>query len=194
MSDSHEKGLVPALRFHEFRDTGDWEKNSLGNICSSISSGKDKSDSNGKYYLYGSTGIIGKTSSATFEGCFILVARVGANAGLLTKTNGKFGVTDNTLVVSLNNLINMDFIFYSLKRLGLNKLVFGSGQPLITGSQLKNLDINLPSKLEQQKIADFLTSLDDLISAQSKKIYELKAHKKGLMQQLFPSISDVNDE
>ena len=44
---------------------------------------------------------------------------------------------------------------------------------------------------EQQKIADCLSSLDDLITAQSQKIDALKTHKKGLMQQLFPALDDV---
>lgn len=52
-------------------------------------------------------------------------------------------------------------------------------------SQLKLLDVMLPKKPEQQKIADCLSSLDDLITAQAQKIEILKRHKKGLMQQLF---------
>jgi type I restriction enzyme S subunit len=44
----------------------------------------------------------------------------------------------------------------------------------------------LPSPAEQQKIADCLTSLDEVIAAQGRKAEALKAHKKGLMQQLFP--------
>jgi type I restriction enzyme S subunit len=40
---------------------------------------------------------------------------------------------------------------------------------------------------EQHRIADCLSSLDDLISAQAKKVELLKQHKKGLMQQLFPA-------
>ena len=42
------------------------------------------------------------------------------------------------------------------------------------------------SETEQQKIADCLSSLDELIAAHSRKLDALKAHKKGLMQQLFP--------
>ncbi|MBF0139491.1 MAG: restriction endonuclease subunit S [Magnetococcales bacterium] len=45
----------------------------------------------------------------------------------------------------------------------------------------------LPSCQEQQKIADCLSSLDELITAHAQKLVTLKAHKKGLMQQLFPS-------
>lgn len=44
---------------------------------------------------------------------------------------------------------------------------------------------------EQQKIADCLSSLDDLITLESQKLDALKAHKKGLLQQLFPSLDEV---
>jgi type I restriction enzyme S subunit len=49
----------------------------------------------------------------------------------------------------------------------------------------------VPSYGEQQKIADCLTSIDDLITAQTQKLDALKAHKKGLMQQLFPAMDEV---
>ncbi|MCY7393399.1 MAG: restriction endonuclease subunit S, partial [Leptolyngbyaceae cyanobacterium CAN_BIN12] len=52
--------------------------------------------------------------------------------------------------------------------------------------------IFLPSIPEQQKIADFLTSLGALIAAQTEKIDALKTHKKGLMQQLFPAMDEVS--
>lgn len=199
---THKKGLmqqlfptdgetVPRLRFPEFQDAGEWKEKELDKICSSISSGKDKGDSSGKYVLYGSTGVIGQTSNGTYDGSFILAARVGANAGLLTKVTGKFGVTDNTLVIILNKSENIDFIFYSLEKFGLNKMVFGSGQPLITGGQLKDVGISLPSSQEQKKVTDCLSSIDDLITAQSQKLDALKTHKKGLMQQLFPVTDEV---
>jgi type I restriction enzyme S subunit len=44
---------------------------------------------------------------------------------------------------------------------------------------------------EQRKIADCLSSLDELITVQTKKLDALKPHKKGLMQQLFPSAKEV---
>jgi len=176
---------LPKLRFSEFIEK--WKDNRLGVVSDSISSGKDKSDPDGVYDLYGSTGVIGKTSSDTYNGKFILVARVGANAGLLTKTNGRFGVTDNTLIIQLKKPDSIDFVFYYLESLKLNKLIFGSGQPLITGGQLKALHFFLPDDLEQQKIADCLSSISDRITLESQKLDTLKVHKKGLMQQLFPA-------
>jgi type I restriction enzyme S subunit len=55
----------------------------------------------------------------------------------------------------------------------------------------KELRIFIPSLPEQQKIADCLTSIDEAIAAQSQAIDLLKLHKKGLMQQLFPSVEEI---
>jgi type I restriction enzyme S subunit len=57
----------------------------------------------------------------------------------------------------------------------------------VTGKQLKDLELRFPSFDEKQKIADCLSSLDNLITAHTKKLEALKTHKKGLMQQLFPN-------
>ena len=57
---------------------------------------------------------------------------------------------------------------------------------------LEKVDCAVPlDQDEQQKIADCLSSLDDLITAQTQKIDALKTHKKGLMQQLFPTLDEV---
>lgn len=198
----HKKGLLqqlfpakgetkPQYRFPEFENDGDWASFKLGDLCESISSGKDKNNSEGQFKLYGSTGIIGKSQIGTFNGEHILIARVGENAGLLTKASGEFGVTDNTLVLVLKGGNNINYLYYWLYNFGLNKLAFGSGQPLITGKQLKQLNLDIPNSKEQQKIANFLSSLDSLIQSQTSKIKALKEHKKGLMQQLFPSVNDL---
>ncbi|MEO1467279.1 MAG: restriction endonuclease subunit S, partial [Cyanobacteria bacterium J06633_1] len=69
-----------------------------------------------------------------------------------------------------------------------------SGQPGINGNEYATLSVPVPSNKqkgnglpEQQKIADCLTSIDDRITAETQKLDALKAHKKGLMQQLFPA-------
>lgn len=198
----HKKGLMqnlfpqegekkPAIRFPEFTNDEEWSKSVLDEFCFDISSGKDKNFEDGEFELFGSTGIIGKTEIPSYDGTYILVARVGANAGTLNKVNGKFGVTDNTLVINLKDANLLDFIYYSLDNIGLNKLVFGSGQPLITGGQLKSLKLSVPkSEKEIQKIAYCLSTLDEIITAQAELIEQLKQHKKGLMQRLLPQAVD----
>ena len=58
--------------------------------------------------------------------------------------------------------------------------------PNITGSDIAKFSITFPKTSEQTRIADCLSSLDTLITAQTQKLQTLKTHKKGLMQQLFP--------
>jgi type I restriction enzyme S subunit len=63
--------------------------------------------------------------------------------------------------------------------------------PNITGSDVAKFPIILPDPDEQQRIADCLSSLDALITAETQKLEALKTHKKALMQQLFPSPEEV---
>ncbi len=51
----------------------------------------------------------------------------------------------------------------------------------------------VPSPPEQQRIADCLTSLDDRIAAETRKLGMLRAHKQGLMQRLFPQVGEVDE-
>lgn len=68
----------------------------------------------------------------------------------------------------------------------------GSTRQRISKENLSNLSFIIPPTiLEQQRIADCLTSLDDLIAAETQKLDTLKTHKKGLMQQLFPLMEKV---
>ena len=93
--------MSPSIRFPEF--TGEWEKCKIEDITDAVSSGKSKNHfSNGEYNLYGSTGIIGRTDKALYDGKLVLVARVGANAGFLQIINEPCGITDNTLILKPN--------------------------------------------------------------------------------------------
>ncbi len=74
-----------------------------------------------------------------------------------------------------------------LMRSRIEKEAQGTKVYQISSSRLGGIVITYPSdKGEQQKIADCLTSLDEVIAAQGRKVEALKAHKRGLMQQLFP--------
>jgi type I restriction enzyme S subunit len=82
------------------------------------------------------------------------------------------------------SLINSNGIRQSIE-----KKATGSTRKRIGLDELKEIELMIPKKLEeQQKIASCLSSLDTLITAQAEKIEQLKLHKKGLMQGLFPKI------
>jgi type I restriction enzyme S subunit len=66
----------------------------------------------------------------------------------------------------------------------LSYLITGSGQPQITGD-IKNHKVELPSIPEQQKIADFLTELDNRIDTVTRQLEAARQFKKSLFQQMF---------
>lgn len=164
----------------------DWEVKELGELCKSIASGKNKDKSSfGLYPVYGSTGVIGYTNKPSYNCDSILVARVGANAGFVNKVCDKYDVSDNTLVIKEITL-NINFLKEKLIYQQLNKMVFGSGQPLITGGQLKSLLFAFPPIIaEQTAIANVLSSMDKEIEALEAKLRKYRNLKTGMMQQLL---------
>ena len=80
------------------------------------------------------------------------------------------------------------FIYYLYKSIRITQFASGSGVPTLNRNDVHSFQAYLPSLInEQQKIADCLSSIDDRITAETQKLDTLKAHKKGLMQQLFPA-------
>jgi type I restriction enzyme S subunit len=90
---------------------------------------------------------------------------------------------DESLIIGFGG-----YLFRSgLIRSRIQKEAQGTKVYQISSSRLGGIDITYPADTdEQKKIADCLTSLDDVIAAQGRKVETLKAHKRGLMQQLFP--------
>ena len=183
MADNKDKKVlnVPALRFPEF--TGEWNFELLGIIAPNITSGKSK-PSLGEYNLYGSTGVIGKTANADYFGDMLLVARVGANAGSLQLVNENCGITDNTLIIKPCKL-SSHYLYFYLQHYNLNRLVFGSGQPLITAGMLKKVRIPFGNQLEQRKIERLLICIDERIATQNKIIEKLETLIKGITDVLL---------
>jgi len=181
---------VPKLRFLNFNN--DYEIKEISDITYNVSSGKiSKQLEDGEYNVYGSMGIIGKSNFYDYTGEKVLVARVGANAGSVNKINEKCCISDNTLVLEPKNILN-DYLYYSLSHYDPKKLIFGSGQPLVTGGQLKKIKLGVPSKEEQVKVSNFLSLLDKKIELQSKKIEDLKLFKKGLLKKNYYKIANNN--
>ena len=177
--------MSPSIRFPEF--TGEWEKCKIEDITDAVSSGKSKNHfSNGEYNLYGSTGIIGRTDKALYDGKLVLVARVGANAGFLQIINEPCGITDNTLILKPKG-IDAFYLYYFLQHFNLNRLIFGSGQPLITGGMLKKVKVSLGTISEQSKIVKFLSLLDERIAVQSRLIDRLQSLMIGIAQKIAHS-------
>lgn len=137
-----QKLFTRQLRFKsdDGKDFPAWKEKKLGESVISISSGKNKKkNSAGNFPVYGSMGIIGYSEQYVYNKDCILVARVGANAGTLHIAKGKYDVSDNTLIIELNENELLSFYYYLLVNINLNKLNYGTGQPLVTSGMLKIL-------------------------------------------------------
>ena len=207
---------VPEWRFPEFRGKEEWEEKTLGE-CSfdSLDYGMNAAainyDGENKYIRI--TDIDENSSKYISENPVspegdlldkyivgendILFARTGASTGktyLYNKEDGKLYFAGFLIRAKIKKDYNPIFIFTQTQTLKYNKWVkmtsMRSGQPGINSQEYASYGFFIPSKPEQQKIADCLSSLDELITAQTKKIELLKTHKKALMQGLFPDTEE----
>lgn len=171
-----------------------WEQRKLGKEVENVATGRStfftsiEQSSETPYAVLGSTSVISYDKNFDHSGDFILTARVGANAGNLYKYSGDVKISDNTVYIQAKSL---DFVYYLLNKFDLKRLSFGTGQPLVKASELKNLKLMFPNdEEEQQKIGKFFKYLDDTIALHQRKLEALKLMKKAFLQQLFPN----NDE
>ena len=173
----------PKIRFKGYQD--DWEQRKLSNVVDSVDTGKskfDKEGSSGEYPILGSTSVIGYDDEYDYEGDFILTARVGANAGSLYRHAGKVKISDNTVFIQASQ--NIEFLYQLLTRFDIKKLSFGTGQPLVKASELKSLELMMPTNMkEQMRIGAYFNHLDHLITLHQRKHLDLLKIRKNTWEQ-----------
>jgi type I restriction enzyme S subunit len=199
---THKKGLMqqlfpsegetqPGLRFPEFQNAGEWADDTIGAVCElyqPVTLSSSQLSMTGEHLVYGANGVIGTHNEYNHEESEIAVTCRGATCGEMTTTKAKSWITGNAMVVKpRTKKLRKDFIFQYFKNHGLKSVISGSAQPQITRTGFAPLFIFFPKPDEQERIATCLSSLDALITAETQKHEALKTHKKGLMQQLFPS-------
>lgn len=186
--------VTPSLRFPEFRGKNGWQVKPLGSICEVQNNRRRPITSNdrvpGPYPYYGASGVVDSVNDYIFDERLLLVGEDGAKWGRFESTafiaEGKYWVNNHAHVLKAIELKDPLLENY-LTMLDIAPFVTGAAPPKLTLAKLKSIPIPVPpASTEQQKIADCLTSLDEVIAAQGQKVAALKAHKRGLMQQLFP--------
>src|SRR5690554_4063825 len=188
---SNKKKLIPALRFPEFKEDGEWEEKKLGEVLLSTSSNlalnKLVLKLKGKP-VYGADGIVGYIDEFQHPEEYISVVKDGSGVGRLNFCIAQSSIlgTLTCLKSSNKDRYNLKWIYFLLQTVDFSTFVKGSGIPHIYYADYKNELLPVAYMPEQQKIADCLSSLDDLLAAHNEKLELLKGHKKGLMQNLFP--------
>lgn len=179
---------TPRLRFPEFRGAGPWEVKRLGELLALEygSSLPEDQRIDGPFPVVGSNGVVGYHNASLIDGPAIVIGRKGSAGEISWIENACFPI-DTTFYVKLRRPSDrLDFIKSLLEMHRLPDLVSPGGVPGLNRDDVQVVRTAIPKPEEQQKIADCLTALDDLIRAQGETIEALKTHKRGLMNRLFP--------
>ena len=184
---------MPGLRFPEFRNAGEWEEKELADILDYqqptpylVASAKYNDSYRTPVLTAGKTFLLGYTNEET--GIFdknlpTIIFDDFTTAFKYVDFPFKAKSSAMKMLIPKNNDINLQFVHAAM-----NLIRFPLGEhKRYWISEYQWEKIGYPTFPEQQKIADCLSSLDDLITAQTQKLAHLKTHKKGLMQQLFPA-------
>jgi type I restriction enzyme S subunit len=181
--------LVPKLRFPEFQRAEGWKTHALGDVCKLYQSETIASSAfveDGEHLVYGANGAVGRYDRYNHEAEEVVVSCRG-NCGEVHLTKPRSWITGNSMVVSPNAKgLSKPFLFRLLAASNFKPVVSGSAQPQITRQGFSPFEVPIPGPAEQQRIAECLSSVDEVLAAQSRKVDALKTHKKWLMQQLFP--------
>ncbi|UNM20287.1 restriction endonuclease subunit S [Pseudomonas sp. ArH3a] len=210
---------MPKLRFPEFRNKGEWVTSTIGDICRNVASGGTPSRTIQEYWNgdipwvsttlidfntiqnvneYISKSGLSNSPAKIFPKNTILMAMYGQG-----KTRGKVAVLGINAATNqacaallLNKGMNTEFVFQNLavRYDEIRRISNPGGQENLSATLIKSIPFSYPDieSGEQQKIADCLASIDKIIIEQAQKIEFLRAHKKGLMQQLFSAIDEAD--
>jgi type I restriction enzyme S subunit len=208
--DKKQQTLVPKLRFPEFRDAGEWSESILTDICD-INPPHDGLPE--LFYYIGlesvETGMLRNSKRIERKNAPSRAQRYLCDGDIIYQTVRPyqrnnllfdFGNEDDyvasTGYAQLRARENVEFLYQLIHTdLFVQRVLAkctGSNYPAINSSDLESVNIWIPpDPAEQQRIADCLSSLDALIAAQAAKLDALRAHKRGLMQQIFPSPEEI---
>lgn len=206
--------ILPNLRFPEFENDGEWKVVKLGEIFKRITD-KNKENNNNVLTISAQDGLVSqydyfnKNVAANDVTGYYLI-KTGDFAYNKSRSQGyPYGAIkplklydkgvvstlyicfrtkeQNSCIDFYEHYFETDLIHNEIGKIAQEGARNHGLLNISTEDFFEKISLFIPSLPEQQKIAAFLTSLDELISAHTKKLEALKAHKKGLMQQLFPA-------
>ena len=209
----------PRLRFAEFRASSDWERGVVRNIATVLQGygfpEKYQGNTSAEFPFYKVSDIsrtlaagrhlmdeaanyidhetLEKLKAKPIPAGTTIFAKIGEALRLNRRalTTRPCLIDNNTAgVKAIEEKATDLFLYYLFSTISLEKHA-GGVVPAVSKTAIEEIEILYPKRDEQARIATFLSSIDDLIAAQSDKLESLRTHKRGLMQQLFPNPSEL---
>lgn len=209
----HEGEAQPRLRFPEFQNAGEWEPKRLKDITDAVFDGTHQTPTytpkgvpfysvenlisgNANKFISRDDYLLATKKNRPEKGD-VLITRIGKiGYSQVVTWDHEFSVYVTLAVIKQSKDFNSHYLHYFMQsdfyqaKLRAKSLP-NAVPPKINLDSLRATEVLLTNEDEQQKIAACFSSLDELIAAETQKLDVIKVHKKGLMQQLFPSLEEV---
>lgn len=139
----------------------------------------------GLYPCFGGNGIRGYVADYTHDGEFPLIGRQGALCGNVNLASGKFHATEHAVVVQPKIEMNVHWLYYALNAMNLGQYATGAAQPGLAVSKLETLSIEIPNISEQNKIAQTLYKVEQLVNFRKQQLAKLDELIKARFVEMF---------
>lgn len=146
----------------------------------------------GLYPCFGGNGIRGYVADYTHDGEFPLIGRQGALCGNVNLASGKFHATEHAVVVQPKIEMNVHWLYYALNAMNLGQYATGAAQPGLAVSKLETLSIEIPNISEQNKIAQTLYKVEQLVNFRKQQLAKLDELVKARFVEMFENVTEEN--
>lgn len=148
----------------------------------------------GLYPCFGGNGIRGYVADYTHDGEFPLIGRQGALCGNVNLASGKFHATEHAVVVQPKIEMNVHWLYYALNAMNLGQYATGAAQPGLAVSKLETLSIEIPNISEQNKIAQTLYKVEQLVNFRKQQLAKLDELVKAQFANIFENDADFHTD
>ncbi len=193
--EQYKKGVMQQLFSQQIRfkdENGqnfpEWEEKKLGEICkkqSSNISANSLEESVGDYKVYGATGFLQYVDFYSEDEDYISIVKDGAGVGRILLCEAKSSVLGTLDILKPKEYNNIKFLYALISNIRFEKYITGSTIPHIYFKDYSKEKVSVPVLPEQQKLASFLTSIDEQIAQVGQQIAQMSSWKKGLLQKMF---------
>lgn len=175
----------------------EFQKYTLGDICSRLSSGKNIKASNvhtqGMFPVYGGNGLRGYANESNFKGNCAIIGRQGAYCGNVRYFEGEGYMTEHAVVAQGKDFVDNYYLACLLSTMHLENLSGQSAQPGLAVGTLAKQEVEIPSYKDQKRIADILSSLDAKIENNNKINAKLEEMAQALFKSWFIDFEPFKD-
>jgi len=160
----------------------------LGDVCKKASSNvaqKDILSNDGKYPIYGASGLIKTVDFYHQEQAYIAIVKDGAGVGRTTLLPEHSSVIGTMQYIIPNELVDIKYLYYAIVHMDLAKYYMGAAIPHIYFKDYQKEPLKLPTLSEQKQIAAIFETIDRIIDLRKSQLAQLDQAVKSRFIELF---------